>query len=120
MTRILGAVPVLPVLDVPAAAERFRLLGFDVEIADPSVAYAFASRDDVWLHLSGVPEHPEDGDVAVYLQVDDADALYEEWRASGAEGRLSPPVDQPWGVREGTYIDPDGILFRFGSPSQGS
>ena len=117
MPRIVSAVPVLPVLDVPSAAERFRRLGFDVELVDPDVAaYAFARRDDVVLHLAGVDEHPENADVCVYLHVDDADALFAAWSAAGVEGRWSAPVDTPYGLREGNYIDPDGILFRFGSP----
>jgi hypothetical protein len=113
----MGVVPVLPVLDVSSAAERFRRLGFAVELVDPALAaYAFVSRDEAALHLSGVEEHPENGDVCVYVNVDNADALFAEWAAAGVDGRLAEPVDTPWGMREGTYIDPDGILFRFGSP----
>ncbi len=117
VTRIMSAVPVLPVLDVPSAAERFRRLGFDVELVDPDfAAYAFVRRDEVVLHLSGVEEHPENGDVCVYLHVEDADELFTEWAQAGVDGRLSAPVDTPWGMREGNYIDPDGVLFRFGAP----
>ena len=117
MPLVRAAVPILPVLDVAQAAERFRRLGFAVDVVDPAAAqYAFATRDGVWLHLTGVDEHPEDSDVAVYLMVDDADALHAEWLAAAVPGRLSPPGDTPWGMREGTYIDPDGILLRFGAP----
>jgi uncharacterized glyoxalase superfamily protein PhnB len=117
VSQLESAIPVLPVLDVPAAAERFRLLGFTVEILDPAIAaYAFAIRDEITLHLSGVEAHPEDADVCVYLHVRDADALFAEWDAAGVDGRLSAPQDTPWGTREGHYIDPDGLLFRFGSP----
>jgi predicted short-subunit dehydrogenase-like oxidoreductase (DUF2520 family) len=74
-----SAVPVLPVLDVPSAAERFRRLGFDVELVDPDfAAYAYVRRDQVVLHLSGVEEHPENGDVCVYLHVENADELFAE------------------------------------------
>jgi uncharacterized glyoxalase superfamily protein PhnB len=113
----MSAVPVLPVLDVPSAAERFRRLGFDVELVDPDfAAYAFVRRDEVVLHLSGVEEHPENGDVCVYLHVENANELFAEWARAGVDGRLSAPVDTPWGMREGNYIDPDGVLFRFGAP----
>lgn len=116
VTRFLAAVPVLPVLDVGAAAERLRRLGFSVDVLDPAVApYAIASRDAVTVHLSGVDEHPENGDVCVYVYVEDADVLFAQWQSAGVEGRLAAPRDTPWGMREGSYIDPDGILIRFGS-----
>jgi uncharacterized glyoxalase superfamily protein PhnB len=112
----MSAIPVLPVLDVVSAAERFRRLGFEVDVVDPAVAaYAFATRDGIALHLSGVDEHPENADVCVYLYVENPDALFAEWSAAEVQGRFSAPVDTPWGMREGNYIDPDGILFRFGA-----
>jgi uncharacterized glyoxalase superfamily protein PhnB len=117
VTRIVSVVPVLPVLDLRSAAERFRRLGFDVELVDADLAgYAYVRRDEVVLHLSVVQEHPENADVCVYLHVEDADELFAEWAMADVDGRLSAPVDTPWGQREGNYIDPDGVLFRFGVP----
>ena len=51
-----------------------------------------------------------------YLVVGDADQLAAEWAGEGIGGRTNPPVDIPWGMREGTHFDPDGNLLRFGSP----
>ncbi len=78
-------------------------------------AYAFAARDAVELHLHAVPEFDEAAVGSVmYLRVDDADALWQEWQ--GSNGRLVPPENTPYGLREGAHVDPDGNLIRFGSP----
>ncbi|MDT5218444.1 MAG: hypothetical protein QOF15_549, partial [Mycobacterium sp.] len=44
-------------------------------------------------------------------------ALYAEWTAlENLGGRLHPPRDTPYGLREFGYVDPDGTLHRVGSP----
>ena len=55
-----------------------------------------------------------------YLYVDDAHALYEEWRqvvepdpATGS--RISPPEDTDYGLHEFALVDPSGNLLRVGS-----
>ena len=53
----------------------------------------------------------------MYLYVSDADALYAERKAlENLEGRLIPPHDRPYGLREFAYVDPDGTAHRIGSP----
>jgi uncharacterized glyoxalase superfamily protein PhnB len=53
----------------------------------------------------------------VYFYVSDADALFAEWKAlADLGGRLHPPHDTPYGLREFAYVDPDGTLHRVGSP----
>jgi catechol 2,3-dioxygenase-like lactoylglutathione lyase family enzyme len=47
-----------------------------------------------------------------WVGVEDADALYDEYRASGAMIRL-PPVNFPWAY-EMHVQDPDGHVLRFG------
>jgi hypothetical protein len=46
--------------------------------------------------------------------VDDADALAEEWRGAGVD--LVEPQDCAYSKREGSHVDPNGNLIRFGSP----
>ena len=97
----------LPVLDVPSAAERFRRLGFDVELVDPDfAAYAYVRRDQVVLHLSGVEEHPENGDVCVYLHVENADLAAGYGRVlvlSPFGGRSRMPRE--WGIHLAAQVD---------------
>ena len=42
----------------------------------------------------------------------DADAVAAAWAGPGT----TDADRQPWGVREGSHVDPDGNLLRFGSP----
>lgn len=110
--------PVLPVVDLAAAVDRYRLLGFDVRLYEGQAAYAFAARGPVELHLAQVDDlSPSSNTSACYLYVDDADAAYAAWRLAGVDGRLTPPSDTEYGLREGAYVDPDGNLVRFGSAS---
>lgn len=52
---------------------------------------------------------------AIYLYVDDADALYQEWLQAEVDGRLVEPSDTSYGLREGACLDRDANLIRFGS-----
>ncbi len=109
--------PVVPVRDLDAALRRYAALGFDVHADDGPDRYGFVDRGSVSLHLTEWDEHdPKRTAAQVYLYVDDADAVYEEWRASGVPGRLIPPVDAPYGLREMAFVDDDGTLHRVGSP----
>jgi catechol 2,3-dioxygenase-like lactoylglutathione lyase family enzyme len=114
------AAPILPVRDVRAALARYAALGFTTRIyrdepADTPVIYGFLRRGHVQLHLALSPTlDPHTNTSAVYLYVDDPDALYREWSAAGPEGELEPPDDREWGMREMTYVDPDGNLLRIG------
>jgi hypothetical protein len=112
--------PVFPVRDVAAALETYRRLGFAVDAYDEldggAPIYGFVNRGAVELHLSRTPDlDPKTSTSACYLYVEDADALYEEWRAAGVPGELRAPVDTPYCLRELVYIDPDGNLLRVGS-----
>nr|WP_209305669.1 VOC family protein [Mycobacterium sp. PS03-16] len=108
--------PIIPVLDLDAALERYRRLGFDVRAYDGPDRYGFVDRGPVSLHLTEWSEHdPLRTAAGVYLYVDDADALYAEWTALDVAGRFSRPEDTPYGLREFAYVDPDGTLHRIGS-----
>lgn len=108
--------PVFPVRDIHRAAEHYRRLGFVVRLYEGPDAYAFAIRDGIELHLTEVDDlEPEKNMSAVYLYVEDADALYEEWNGATVEGRLVKPTDTSYGLREGASLDRDTNLIRFGS-----
>lgn len=109
--------PVVPVLDLDAALEQYRRLGFTVQKADDGFRYGFANRGEASLHLSEWPGHdPAHSDTVVYLYVSDANAVHAEWAQSGVEGRLGEPADRPYGMREFGFVDPNGNLHRVGSP----
>jgi catechol 2,3-dioxygenase-like lactoylglutathione lyase family enzyme len=108
--------PVLPVLDLDAALDRYRRLGFNARAYTGEGRYGFVERDAVSIHLTESAEHdPRTTASVVYLDVTDADAVYAEWTAAGVEGRLGEPRDTEYGMREFAYVDPDGSLHRVGS-----
>ncbi len=113
--------PVLPVRNVRAALAHYRRLGFEAkaygENAGDDAVYGFLQRDRIELHLARVPElRVEENTSAIYVYVDDADALYVEWQAAASGGRFhGAPADTPYHLREFAYVDPDGNLLRIGS-----
>ncbi|HZD87754.1 MAG TPA: VOC family protein [Gaiellaceae bacterium] len=112
MPRVVGVEPVFVVSDVARAVAHYTKLGFATSHYDEG--YAFASRDELTIHLAGPGVGRERlGRGAVYLHVDDADALADEWRSAGIE--IVEPQDFAWGKHEGSHEDPDGNLIRFGS-----
>ena len=107
--------PIFPVRDLAAALAHYRVLGFETRSGGPG--YGFADRDRLSLHLAADPQHdPTHAAASAYLYVRDADALYEEWRRPGIGGRTDAVVATPYGLREGSHVDPDGNVVRFGSP----
>ncbi|HTX29449.1 MAG TPA: MarR family transcriptional regulator [Streptosporangiaceae bacterium] len=107
--------PIFPVRDLAAALAHYAALGFRTFAYEGGGEYGFASRDGVDLHLSahaGPDFHP----ASAYLYVHDADALYEEWSRPGLAGHTHPVGPTDYKLREGSHVDPDGNLIRFGSP----
>ncbi len=46
----------------------------------------------------------------------DAEALADEWKQVKGGGQVTDPTPTDYGAVEGSYLDPDGNLLRFGSP----
>lgn len=102
------AIPVLPADDLRVAKEFYvNRLGFSVR---------FEATDDGRAGLLGVDrgaisltlDSPmSDGrEACVSLQVENADAYYDEWRDRVEIRR--PPKNEPWGARTFDVIDPFG------------
>ena len=109
--RVVGHEAIFRVSDVERATDHYERLGFDVSCHDDS--YAFAHRGNTTIHLAG--SEPKDcGGGALYLHVDDAERLADDWMRAGFT--IDGPRDEEYGKREGAHVDPDGNLIRFGSP----
>lgn len=103
------AVPILPADDLRVATDFYAgKLGFRI---------LFEASDDGRHGLLGLVrgtiritlDCPMDGhgrNACVALEVDDADACFEEW--SQREDVLRPPRDEPWGARTFDFLDPFG------------
>jgi predicted enzyme related to lactoylglutathione lyase len=114
MTTIKRAAPIFPVRDLSLSLAHYQKLGFKTREYEGG-GYGFVTRDGVEIHLGVVPQIlPSRAKHSAYLWVDDADALAQTWRASGAEVHM--PEDTEWGQHEGALVDPDGNVLRFGSP----
>jgi len=112
--------PIFPVSDLRRALAHYEALGFDTHAYAEGAEYGFADRDGVSLHLAVQPDlDPAVGASAAYLYVEDADALFLEWTRPGVGGTTRPVGDTPYKLREGSHIDLDNNLIRFGSPLQG-
>jgi uncharacterized glyoxalase superfamily protein PhnB len=117
------AIPILPT-DCVDTAMRFYVdaLGFGVvfEAHYPHEGgegtIIGVERGAIRLHLDcPMPGHGREA--CAYLEVDDADALHEQWRAK--THIADPPENQPWGGRTFTVMDPSGnSLFVVGPLDQ--
>jgi len=111
--------PIFPVRDLAAALAHYAALGFETLAYADGADYGFANRDGTGLHLAAHPDHGHQHSAETYLYVRDADALYAEWTRPGIGGETRPVGLMEYRLREGSHIDPDGNLIRFGSPVAG-
>jgi DNA-binding MarR family transcriptional regulator len=111
--------PIFPVADLAGALAHYATLGFDTFPYADGDEYGFANREGVGLHLAADPDHdPTRNAGSAYLYVRDADALYEEWSRPSIGGSTRPVSPTPYKLREGSHVDPDGNVIRFGSPAE--
>ncbi len=110
--RVVGFEPIFAVSDVARSRDHYERMGFTTSEHDET--YAFAHRGDLTIHLARMEAPPTGSLGSLYLHVNDADALAEAWRLAGLE--VTGPGDTDYAKREGSHVDPDGNLVRFGSP----
>lgn len=112
MVTLRRAAPIFAVRDLNEAMAHYQRMGFATRAYEGG-GYGFATRDRVEIHVDVVPD-PGSRTSSAYLFVDNADQLAEEWRSAGIH--VHQPEDKEWGMHEGTVVDPDGNVVRFGSP----
>lgn len=94
-------------------AQRFLRTG-----EEPSPTFALVARGPVQLMLS----QQSQGAPGMWLHLDvhtaeALDALYEEWRRSGAR-IMEPPSQRAWGAYEMRVSDLDSHMFRVSAPGR--
>ncbi|MFZ0819478.1 MAG: glyoxalase superfamily protein [Candidatus Acidiferrales bacterium] len=111
-TRFEGVTPILRVRSLKTSVEYYvKVLGFKIDWGDPEKFFASVSRDRCHIFLSeGDQGNPGSW---VWIGVEDAAALFEEYRASGAKIRHAPTTYE-WAF-EMQIEDPDGNVLRMGS-----
>lgn len=101
---------VLHVPDVVATAKFYRdILGFTWDFGDGS--YAVVWRDNSAIHFVPGEKAPEG--VRLFQWVRDVDACFAEVVARGGEVG-GEPANQPYGLREFSMRDPNGVSVTFG------
>lgn len=105
-----------PILTTPDLA---RSLAFYGDLLGGEVTYRFPPDGEpafVSLRLGrsslGIGRQDEPGDltndrITLWLYTDDCDAALDKLRTGGVRV-VQEPVDQPWGERMATVLDPDG------------
>lgn len=106
------AVPNLPVDDLRVAKDFYvGKLGFSIRYEatqDGRSGVMGLERGAFVLHLDA-PMSGHGRNVVATLEVDDTDALYEQWRGQADFGQ--PPRDEAWGGRTFGVTDPFGNLL---------
>ena len=120
--QIRGVAPVLLVRDVLAAHDYYAgKLGFrSPRMWGEPPTFCITERDGVEVMLNQVlpgddfkPNSHFDGRIDAYFWVANADALYAEFNANGAD-IVCEPEDQVYDMREFMVRDLDGHLLAFG------
>lgn len=114
------ATPILPADDL-SAAKKFYVdgLGFNIRFevtSDNKNGLLGIERGTMYLTLDS-PMSGHGREACVSLEVEDADAYYNEWRKRVEVKR--PPKDEEWGARTFDVIDPFGnTIFVMGPPAK--
>ena len=109
--RFEGSAPILRVENMAAGLKFYvDVLGFE-NASWGSDDFTCVSRDGAAIYLCQGDQGR--GAAWVWIGVEDAERLHEEYKARGATIRL-PPTNYPWAL-EIQVEDPDGNVLRFGS-----
>ena len=110
------AIPILPVRDLRRAMRFYAKLGF--RLLGPGNAptpYAIAKLDGLEIHLWQTKGSKKG---LAYLRVGSVRRFYARFANVGLKERgaprLTPIVEQPWGMREFSLVDSEGNLLRCG------
>jgi catechol 2,3-dioxygenase-like lactoylglutathione lyase family enzyme len=103
------AIPILPVEDLDVAKTFYvDQLGFDVRFdyrGEGRDGLLGVARGEMWITLD-CPMSGHGREACVSLQVDDADAYYDEWRSHVPIAQ--EPNNEEWGARTFDVTDPFG------------
>ena len=115
MTNIKDNLTILAVEDLESSRKFYvQKMGF-VETFQTG-GWSFLKRGHLRLRIGHCPgivpmSACQDHSLIIQAIVDDANALYEEFKTKGIN--VSEPDDKPWGLREFGVLTPDGHRFMF-------
>lgn len=119
---IKDAVAIVPVRDVEATVRFYGdVLGFEQRFVSTDRTFAMVGHGAAVIHLLRTDDaqalRATATNIAIYLPVQGIDALYEKLEPALdalPAGRVRPPFNQAYGMREFHVKDPDGCLLFFG------
>jgi predicted enzyme related to lactoylglutathione lyase len=107
--------PLLIVPDVPSTADFYRrILGFKTDGGSATAEYSVVWRDNAAVHLARGERAPTG--VRIFFWVKDVDALHADVVHRGAAIEV-PLETRPYGVRDFSIRDPNGVMVVFGQDS---
>jgi catechol 2,3-dioxygenase-like lactoylglutathione lyase family enzyme len=112
--RLVAAIPLLAVADIPAGIAFYVRLGFREVYADD--ATAVLQRDAVTLMLWRCADRNVADNTACRMRVEGIEALYAECRAAGAVHPNGALRSTDWGTHEFTVLDRQGGAITFVEP----
>ena len=116
------AATIVPVSNVAATVDFYaEVLGFERRFVSNDGGFAIVSHEGAAIQFLATDD-PEAlrataTNISIYLWVRGLDALYKQLRGrleQLPDGRVRPPFDQSYGMREFHVKDPDGCLLFFG------
>jgi len=112
--RSIEARAFVPARDFELSKRFYQALGFTLVWSTPELAYFRHGPSCFLLQNFHVKQHAEN--FMMNLIVEDVDAWWSHIAAAAAPFGVTvePPQDQPWGMRDFTFIDPSGVLWRIG------
>src|SRR5689334_23618263 len=121
--KLLRSAPYFPISDVERTVDFYeRTLGFRCEYsAGTPLQFAICSRDGLAIMLRRVsaperivPNEGQGGTWDVLFWISDADALYAELHAKGADIVYGPLIQEAYQMKEFAVRDCDGHVLGFG------
>ena len=116
------SIPILPARDLAETRAFYERLGFTATGWWPDTfgGYAIVRRGDLAMHFFAFHDlSPLENYAGCYWNVNDADALHEEFQKASLPRSGSPRLvaieNKPWGMREFAIVDPNGNLIRIGT-----
>ncbi len=115
------AIAIVPVRDVAATVRFYAdVLGFTPASVPDGETFATVRRDGAAIHLLQADDdqalHATAHNISMHVWVRGLDALYRTLKPkldALPKGRVRPPFNRPYGVREFHVKDPDGCLLFF-------
>jgi|GEM_PF-276233 len=109
MATALFLSPIVPTRDSSSSTKFFEAMGFATK--DYGDGYAICEKDGRSIHFQPMGEGV--GEMAVYLEVDDVEALFTAVEPLLEGLKFKPPFDQPYGMREFHVVIPNTNCLLF-------